>query len=268
MNRSKEGDGERWKDFSAPPIVINPQTFNVLLLQTSNLTKLEANKFLSDSSTRQDLRQRWETDDRSLWKRMPSLELESIDWPKVLKFHFPNGWTVAKTNRCQLMNLTRRVIPIGSMFSSYPTRKNTFEVEHHLEQTRQRKVWEGQLRDELREICRSDQESDGDSDEEVRKSVVILVHLVRSFQTTDRLEDQPLFHGVVPRIQSVSHLTEKGDYLVRVNEKGRLVLSILWTDNDRSDQLKDGHFFIHEKNHVRLFFLSLFHPRLLLDVLV
>ncbi|CAF4929381.1 unnamed protein product, partial [Rotaria sp. Silwood2] len=70
-------------------------------------------------------------------------------------------------------------------------------------------------RDELKSLLknvgyRSDDESNGDSDEDLG----------------DRLEDQPYFHGILPRNQSISQLIEKGDYLVRVNEQGKAVLSI------------------------------------------
>ena len=37
----------------------NPHVFNELLLQTSGLTKLETNQFIGDSSTKQDLNQRF-----------------------------------------------------------------------------------------------------------------------------------------------------------------------------------------------------------------
>jgi hypothetical protein len=75
---------------------------------------------------------------------------------------------------------------------------------------------------------------------------------------SDRLEDQTYFHGRMPRIQSVSLLSEKGDYLVRINEQNRIVLSILWTDSTNPNNLKDGHFFINEKDNVRIK-LILFH---------
>lgn len=67
---------------------------------------------------------------------------------------------------------------------------------------------------------------------------------------TDRLEDQPYFHGVLPRPQSIGQLTQKGDYLVRINEQGKLVLSVLLTDPDNSTRLKDFHYIIHELNQV------------------
>jgi len=56
----------------------------------------------------------------------------------------------------------------------------------------------------------------------------------------------------MPRNQSISQLTEKGDYLVRMNEQGRVVLSILWTDPNNSSITKAGHFFINEENNVKM----------------
>ena len=56
----------------------------------------------------------------------------------------------------------------------------------------------------------------------------------------------------MPRIQSVQLLSEKGDYLIRRNEEKKIVLSILWTDPLDPNKLKDGHFFIHEKDNVRI----------------
>lgn len=56
----------------------------------------------------------------------------------------------------------------------------------------------------------------------------------------------------MPRNQSISQLIEKGDFLVRINEQGKYVLSILWSDPDNSSRLKDGHFLINERNQVIL----------------
>jgi hypothetical protein len=36
-----------------------------------------------------------------------------------------------------------------------------------------------------------------------------------------------------------------------MNEQGKIVLSILYTDPDDSSKFKDGHFFIHESNQVK-----------------
>lgn len=74
------------------------------------------------------------------------------------------------------------------------------------------------------------------------------------FQLTDRLEDQPYFHGVLPRPQSIGQLTEKGDYLVRINEQGKLVLSVLLTDAENPTRLKDYHYIINESNQVQMNF--------------
>lgn len=43
---------------STPPMATNPQVFNELLLQTSNLPKLKLNQFIGDSSTKQELKQK------------------------------------------------------------------------------------------------------------------------------------------------------------------------------------------------------------------
>ncbi|CAF4044445.1 unnamed protein product [Rotaria sp. Silwood2] len=121
----------------------------------------------------------------------------------------------------------------------YDGRKDLFEQKQSIDNIRMRKGWEERLRDELKSLLknvgyRSDDESNGDSDEDLG----------------DRLEDQPYFHGILPRNQSISQLIEKGDYLVRVNEQGKAVLSILWTDPENSSRLKDGHFLIHERNQM------------------
>lgn len=79
-----------------------------------------------------------------------------------------------------------------------------------------------------------------------------------SIQLSDRLEDQTYFHGLIPRLQSISLLSEKGDYLIRINDQGKTVLSILWTDPTDPNKLKDGHFFIHEKDNVRRKYLRFF----------
>lgn len=86
---------------------------------------------------------------------------------------------------------------------------------------------------------------------------------------SDRLEDQPYFHGVMPRTQTITLLTEKGDYLIRINNQDKIVLSILWPD--ASNKLKDGHYFIHQipKDNVRIkriFILKRFNINILLDV--
>jgi hypothetical protein len=41
-----------------------------------------------------------------------------------------------------------------------------------------------------------------------------------------------------------------------MNEQGKIVLSILYTDPDDSSKFKDGHFFIHESNQVKKFDLN------------
>jgi len=56
----------------------------------------------------------------------------------------------------------------------------------------------------------------------------------------------------MPRMQIVSLLKEKGDYLVRINDQNRIVLSILWIDPTDSNKLKDGHFLINEKDNVKI----------------
>ncbi|CAF3729180.1 unnamed protein product [Rotaria sordida] len=121
----------------------------------------------------------------------------------------------------------------------YDERKNLFTQKQSINFVRMKKGWEEQLRNELKSTLknagyRSDDESNEDSDEEL----------------ADRLQDQPYFHGILPRNQSVSQLIQKGDYLVRINEQGKYVLSILCTDPDNSSKLKDGHFFIHERNQM------------------
>ncbi|CAF2069418.1 unnamed protein product [Rotaria magnacalcarata] len=126
--------------------------------------------------------------------------------------------------------------------NSYEGRKDLFEQRQSIDYTRVRKRFEEQLRDELKSTLRnvgygSDDESNGDSDEDL----------------TDRIEDQLYFHGVMPRSQTISKLIEKGDYLVRINEQAKFVLSIVWRDQGNRQALKDGHFLIHERNHMFLF---------------
>jgi hypothetical protein len=70
----------------------------------------------------------------------------------------------------------------------------------------------------------------------------------------------------MPRLQSVNLLSEKGDYLIRKNEQGKIVLSILWTDPTDPNKLKDGHFFIHEKDNVRI--KSLLHFEIYFSILL
>lgn len=55
----------------------------------------------------------------------------------------------------------------------------------------------------------------------------------------------------MPRDQSVSLLSKKGDFLVRMNNDIKLVLSILWTDPSDPAKLKDCHYFIQEKDSVK-----------------
>lgn len=69
---------------------------------------------------------------------------------------------------------------------------------------------------------------------------------------TDCLEDQIYFHGVIPRPKSIVHLKYAGDYLVRKNDDGQIVLSVLWYDDGCKERLKDGHFIIFENNKVEL----------------
>ena len=56
----------------------------------------------------------------------------------------------------------------------------------------------------------------------------------------------------MPRLQSVKLLSEKGDYLVRINELGKIVLSIVWTDPINPNKLKDGHYIIDQGDNVKL----------------
>ena len=55
----------------------------------------------------------------------------------------------------------------------------------------------------------------------------------------------------MPRAQTVPHLIQAGDYLVRKNDEGRIVLSVLWYDSPTKDRVKDGHYCIEERNQVR-----------------
>jgi hypothetical protein len=86
-------------------------------------------------------------------------------------------------------------------------------------------------------------------------------------QLSDRLEDQTYFYGLMPRAQIVGLLKEKGDYLLRINDQGRIVLSILWTDSTESNKLKDGHFLIHEKDNVRIKSIRFFFKFYLFDMI-
>ncbi len=72
----------------------------------------------------------------------------------------------------------------------------------------------------------------------------------------------------MPRMQIISLLKEKGDYLVRINDQNRIVLSILWIDSTDPNKLKDGHFLINEKDNVNSFFVFKFYLFILLDVFI
>jgi len=55
----------------------------------------------------------------------------------------------------------------------------------------------------------------------------------------------------MPRAHIINFLSKKGDYLIRINDREEIILSILWTDSTDPNKLKDGHFVIHEKDNVR-----------------
>ncbi|CAF0979554.1 unnamed protein product [Adineta steineri] len=133
-----------------------------------------------------------------------------------------------------LVNLPRDKI-------TYDVRKKFFEQEQQTNYLRAKKKWEEQLRNEFKSVLKDvgyrsdDNESNLDSDDD---------------DLTDRLEDQAYFHGVLPRTQSISQLKENGDYLVRKNEQGKIVLSIMWNDIRNPNTLKHAHFYINEDRNM------------------
>ncbi|CAF0796613.1 unnamed protein product [Adineta ricciae] len=186
------------------PLTTTPEIFNQSLLQSSNLSKLKADQFVVDNSTKQDLKQKIDT----LTENINQFVSKPIN-----------------SNRDKL---------------TYFSRKDTFQQEQFARQLQTRRTWEQELLSELKEVTTKfgynfdDDGSEPDSDDEL----------------TDQLKDQPYFHGVIPRNQSVSQLKEKGDYLVRINEQGRIVLSVYWSTSNNATQLKDSHFYIIEQNNM------------------
>ncbi len=74
----------------------------------------------------------------------------------------------------------------------------------------------------------------------------------------------------MPRAQSINLLSKKGDYLIRINDRDEIILSILWTDSTDPNKLNDRHFVIHEKDNVRRKYVRfvIFSFCLLLDVFI
>ncbi|CAF3712933.1 unnamed protein product [Rotaria socialis] len=138
----------------------------------------------------------------------------------------------------KLENLRRDIEQTKNNDISYYVNKSLFQKSQQVESLRQQIEWKQNIKNDLQEALDDAGFNDTDtSDTEIPTGL------------SDKLEDLPYFHGIIPRTHTVSLLNNKGDYLLRRNDRGKIVLSILWTDPDDHNKLKDGHYFIHEINN-------------------
>ena len=154
-----------------------------------------------------------------------------------------------KKNFLHLLNLFEQ------RSSPYAERKSTFHREQQAENMRLKKVWQTRIRNELQKEMElagypTVDDSDDESDEEVKRIEEIQCEIHLRFQVSERLEDQPYFHGVIPRNQSVNYLKKPGDYLVRINEQHSIVLSVAWANPQYPTSLQNEHFIIQQRNNV------------------
>ncbi|CAF4002363.1 unnamed protein product [Rotaria magnacalcarata] len=135
----------------------------------------------------------------------------------------------------KLENLRRDIEQTKNNDISYYVNKSLFQKSQQAESLRQQIEWKQNLKNDLQEVL-DDIGFDG-PDTKIPTGL------------SDKLEDLPYFHGIIPRTHTVNLLINKGDYLLRKNDRGKIVLSILWTDPDDHNKLKDGHYFINEINN-------------------
>ncbi|CAF1550759.1 unnamed protein product, partial [Didymodactylos carnosus] len=122
--------------------------------------------------------------------------------------------------------------------SSYAIHKDIFVHEQKIGNLQTKSGWQREVRFLLEEALRES----GFVDAQTPDDCVTFPPI----GLTNKLEDQPYFHGIIPRADAINELKNKGDFLVRNNEQSQCVLSILWTrSNDPTDSLEDRHFVIN-----------------------
>ncbi|CAF0835288.1 unnamed protein product [Adineta steineri] len=201
-----------------PLLTTKPIVFNNLLLQISGLTNLKENQIIVDDTTIND------STINSLDKKIQMLT-ESV-----------NRNNNESSTILQLINQFR------PKETTYYGRKSLFEQEQQAENLQMKMAWEETLKNDLDDVLEDCGFIRDNSPYQGAQASL-----------SDKLEDQMYFHGIMPRAQSVTLFTERGDYLVRKNHEGKIVLSIFWIDPTDTNKLKDGHFFIYEKNNMYYF---------------
>ncbi|CAF3398988.1 unnamed protein product [Rotaria sp. Silwood1] len=198
-----------------PLMTKNPIVFNDTLLQTSGLSNLKANQIIIDESV---------INASTIGALKEKIQMLTDDLNK---------------DNNELINALRIADQLKYKDLSYYGRKTLFQQNQQAESLRIKIAWQENLQNDLQEVFEDAGLKDDDSlDAEIPTGL------------SDRLEDQSYFHGLMPRAQSVSFLNEKGDYLIRINNEEKIVLSILWTDKNDPSKLKDSHFFINEKDNM------------------
>ncbi|UJR37690.1 hypothetical protein I4U23_030385 [Adineta vaga] len=200
-----------------PLLTTKPIVFNELLLQTSGLSNLEVDRIFVDDTTSDSVINVLRQKVRTLTDEVNRANME-------------------------LSAILQVIDQIRDKETTYQGRKSYFEQEQQADNLRMKIIWMENLKNDLQETFDDSPDSDD-----------TLLHQELLMALSDRLEDQAYFHGLMPRVQSVDLLVEKGDYLIRLNDQGKIVLSILWTDPKDQSKLKDGHFFIHEKDSMYYF---------------
>ncbi|CAF2524438.1 unnamed protein product [Rotaria sp. Silwood2] len=193
----------------------NPIIFNDTLLQTSGLSDLKANQIIIDESV---------INDSTIGGLKEKIQMLTND---------------LNEDNNELVNVLRIIDQIKDTDIAYYGRKSLFQQNQQAENLRMRIAWKENLRNDLHDVFEdAGLKYDDSLDAELPAGL------------SDRLEGQTYFHGLIPRVQSVSLLNEKGDYLVRINNQNKIVLSILWPDKNDPTKLKDSHFFINEKDNM------------------
>ncbi|CAF1494003.1 unnamed protein product, partial [Didymodactylos carnosus] len=117
---------------------------------------------------------------------------------------------------------------------SYKVHKDIFVEEQNIESLQAKSVWQRQVRSILEDALSDSGATSGQ----------LLDNCL-----TNKLEDQPYFHGIMPRQDAAKELKAKGDFLVRVNDKEQCVLSLLWTRSNDPSAVEDRHFVINFTNN-------------------
>ncbi|CAF1621235.1 unnamed protein product, partial [Adineta ricciae] len=200
-----------------PSLTTRPIEFNDLLLKTSGLTNLEVDTIVADDTV-------GDSTISALRRKITTLTDE-----------------INKANT-DLSAVLQVIDQIRDKDTSYHGRKSYFEQKQRANDLQMKIVSKGNLKEHLEEVL----DHPADENETLPYQEIL-------FGLSDRLEDQAYFHGRMPRSQSINLCHEKGDYLVRINDQNKTVLSILWTDSNHPGRLRDFHIYICDRDNMYYF---------------